>query len=269
MLRVVSGLFFFPRGGSSHLARSLSRSLGVLGDRVTLAVGSLGDPGGRSHALTFYEGIDVVPVDYTPGRGLPFQPSYEDRPDAPDPVFAVEPDQTVRAARRRLERRARACGRRRRRRAPPAPSDADPRGGPAAVPGRAGRDRAARDGARDAARDRRGRGVAVRRGVGRADAPLGCGLACPPRRAGDRRRGGRTARGAARAVRRAAGRRRPRALRPAPGRPGRVLAALARGRSRRGGTSRGSPAPSATRRPTSSRSSRAARSCSSSAATRR
>jgi glycosyltransferase involved in cell wall biosynthesis len=94
MLRVVSGLFFFPRGGSSHLARSLSRSLGALGDRVTLAVGSLGDPGGRSHAPTFYEGIDVVPVDYTPGRGLPFQPSYEDRPDAPDPVFAAEPDQT-------------------------------------------------------------------------------------------------------------------------------------------------------------------------------
>lgn len=94
MLRIVSGLFFFPRGGSSHLARSLSRSLGTLGDRVTLAVGSVGDPGGRSHALTFYDGIDVVPVDYTPGRGLPFQPSYEDRPDAPDPVFAVEPDQT-------------------------------------------------------------------------------------------------------------------------------------------------------------------------------
>ena len=80
MLRVVSGLFFFPRGGSSHLTRSLSRSLG--------------DPGGRSHAPTFYEGIDVVPVDYTPGRGLPFQPSYEDRPDAPDPVFAAEPDET-------------------------------------------------------------------------------------------------------------------------------------------------------------------------------
>jgi glycosyltransferase involved in cell wall biosynthesis len=91
MLRVVSGLFFFPRGGSSHLARSLSRSLGALGDRVTLAVGSLDDPGGRSHAPTFYGGIDVVPVDYTPGRGLPFQPSYEDRPDAPDPVFAAQP----------------------------------------------------------------------------------------------------------------------------------------------------------------------------------
>ena len=94
VLRIVSGLFFFPRGGSSHLARSLARSLAALGDRVTLAVGSLGDPGGRSHASTFYDGIEVVPVDYTPGRGLPFQPSYEDRPDAPDPVFAVEPDQT-------------------------------------------------------------------------------------------------------------------------------------------------------------------------------
>jgi glycosyltransferase involved in cell wall biosynthesis len=93
-LRIVSGLFFFPRGGSSHLARSLSRALEALGDRVTLAAGSLGDPGGRSHAPTFFDGIDVVPVDYTPGRGIPFQPSYEERPGAPDPVFATVGDET-------------------------------------------------------------------------------------------------------------------------------------------------------------------------------
>ena len=74
MLRIVSGLFFFPRGGSSHLARSLSRSLGALGDRVTLAVGSLGDPGGRSHASTFYDGIEVVPVDYTPAAACRSSP---------------------------------------------------------------------------------------------------------------------------------------------------------------------------------------------------
>jgi glycosyltransferase involved in cell wall biosynthesis len=94
VLRVVSGLFFFPRGGSSHLARSLSRSLTALGDQVTLAAGSLGEPGGRSHAATFFDGVDVVPVDYTPGSGVPFQPSYEERPDAPDPVFAGVGDAT-------------------------------------------------------------------------------------------------------------------------------------------------------------------------------
>lgn len=94
MLRVVSGLFFFPRGGSSHLARSLCRSLVALGDRVTLAVGSLGEPGGRSHAETFFTGIDVVAVDYTPGGDDPFQPSYEERPGAPDPVFASVPEAT-------------------------------------------------------------------------------------------------------------------------------------------------------------------------------
>ncbi|HSC91818.1 MAG TPA: glycosyltransferase family 4 protein [Gaiellaceae bacterium] len=92
-LRITSGLFFFPRGGSSHLARSLCRSLAALGDRVTLAAGSLGDPGGRSHARTFFAGIDVEPVDYGPGSGIPFQPSYEERPDAPDPVFASVPDE--------------------------------------------------------------------------------------------------------------------------------------------------------------------------------
>jgi glycosyltransferase involved in cell wall biosynthesis len=94
MLRVVSGLFFFPRGGSSHLARSLARALAALGDRVTLVAGSLGGAGGRSHAQSFFDGVEVVPVDYTPGGGTPFQPSYEERPGAPDPVFAAVDDAT-------------------------------------------------------------------------------------------------------------------------------------------------------------------------------
>lgn len=93
-MRVVSGLFFFPRGGSSHLARSLTRALVELGDDVMLVAGSLGEAGGRSHAATFFAGLDVLPVDYTPGSGVPFQPSYEERPGAPDPVFAAVGDAT-------------------------------------------------------------------------------------------------------------------------------------------------------------------------------
>jgi glycosyltransferase involved in cell wall biosynthesis len=89
--RVVSGLFFFPRGGSAQVARALGRALEQVGWEVTLAAGSLGRPGEQTHASTFFAGLDVVGVDYSPARGgggVPFQPSYEDRSGAPDRVFA-------------------------------------------------------------------------------------------------------------------------------------------------------------------------------------
>jgi glycosyltransferase involved in cell wall biosynthesis len=97
--RVVSGLFFFPRGGSAQVARALSRSLAQTGWEVTLAAGSLGQAGEQTHAPTFFDGVDLVTVDYSPGRprdegGVPFQPSYEDRPGAPDRVFATVDDDT-------------------------------------------------------------------------------------------------------------------------------------------------------------------------------
>lgn len=90
------GLMFFPRGGSSQVARYLARSLPGTGWDVTLVCGSLGAPGEASHAPTFFDGIDVRPVDYTaaveapdPLRAdPPFHPSYEDRPGAADRVFA-------------------------------------------------------------------------------------------------------------------------------------------------------------------------------------
>src|SRR5919201_6996645 len=91
-MRVVMGLLFFPRGGSAQVARYLARSLP--GWDVTIACGSLGAPGELSHAATFYAGLDVRPLDYTPLASAPdpvaagFQPSYEDRPGAPDRVFA-------------------------------------------------------------------------------------------------------------------------------------------------------------------------------------
>jgi glycosyltransferase involved in cell wall biosynthesis len=90
----VCGLFFFPRGGSAQVARALGRALGQTGWEVTLAAGSLGRPGEQTHAPTFFTGLDVVAVDYSPGptARVPFQPSYEDRPGAPDRVFAAVDD---------------------------------------------------------------------------------------------------------------------------------------------------------------------------------
>jgi glycosyltransferase involved in cell wall biosynthesis len=96
--RVVSGLFFFPRGGSAQVARALNPALAQLGWEVTLAAGSLGQAGEQTHAPTFFSGVDLVTVDYSPDRqlgegGVPFQPSYEDRPGAPDRVFATVGDE--------------------------------------------------------------------------------------------------------------------------------------------------------------------------------
>ena len=91
-MRAVMGLMFFPRGGSAQVARYLARSLP--GWDVTIACGSLGAAGEPSHAETFYAGLDVRPLDYTVAAAAPdpvgagFQPSYEDRPGAPDRIFA-------------------------------------------------------------------------------------------------------------------------------------------------------------------------------------
>jgi len=98
--RVVMGLFFFPRGGSSHAARQLAAALPAAGWDAALAAGSVGAPGELTNAASFYAGLDVTAVDYTPGRYAPdplaadppFQPSFEDRPGAPDRVFAAVGD---------------------------------------------------------------------------------------------------------------------------------------------------------------------------------
>src|SRR6266542_564815 len=98
--RVVSGLFFFPRGGSAQVARELARALPAAGWQARLAAGSLGRPGELTNARSFFAGIDVEPLDYSPALELadpltapvPFPPSYEDRPGAPDRVFAAVDD---------------------------------------------------------------------------------------------------------------------------------------------------------------------------------
>lgn len=98
--RVCSALFFFPRGGSAQVVRALSRALAAKRWHVTLAAGSLGAPGAATDAATFYSGLDVSAVDYSPSLRLanplagrvPFQPSYEDRPTGPDRPFAAVDD---------------------------------------------------------------------------------------------------------------------------------------------------------------------------------
>jgi glycosyltransferase involved in cell wall biosynthesis len=94
------GVLFFPRGGSAQVVRYLTRFLPRAGWDVTIACGSLGGTGDESHAETFYRGLDVRPLDYTPAAAAPdplaadppFQPSYEDRPGAPDRVLAAVDD---------------------------------------------------------------------------------------------------------------------------------------------------------------------------------
>ena len=98
--RALHGLFFFPRGGSSQVVRALAGNLPALGWDASVAAGSLGDPGALGHAATFFAGLPVEAVDYTPAAGLadplaapvPFQPSFEDRPGSPDRVAAAVPD---------------------------------------------------------------------------------------------------------------------------------------------------------------------------------
>jgi glycosyltransferase involved in cell wall biosynthesis len=86
---------FFPRGGSAHVARALARELPAHGCEVTIVSGSRSN---RSvgNAERFYEGLDVHPVDFFHGDA-PMHPSYEDRPDAPDRVFAALDDDAYEA----------------------------------------------------------------------------------------------------------------------------------------------------------------------------
>src|SRR5687767_9819890 len=100
--RALMGLVFFPRGGSAHVARNLARNLPGAGWDVTVVSGSLAIPGRPGDARAFYRGVDVRPVDMTAALGAPdpmladppLHPSYEDRPDAKDRVFAALDDET-------------------------------------------------------------------------------------------------------------------------------------------------------------------------------
>lgn len=118
-LRIVSAIMFSPRGGSSHVARALVLGLRKQGCSVTLVAGSRGDAEPDADARTFYG--DVQAVDFGPALATddplryegppgtaPLHPSFEDRPGAPDVIFASLDDlayeRQVRAWGRELER---------------------------------------------------------------------------------------------------------------------------------------------------------------------
>ena len=92
-MRVLSALMFFPRGGSAHVARALARELPAHGCDVTIVSGSLPGLGDAEH---FYAGCDVHAVRFDRGEA-PMHPSYEDRADAPDRVFAALDDDAYEA----------------------------------------------------------------------------------------------------------------------------------------------------------------------------
>jgi len=72
------------------VARALAEALPAHGWDVTILSGSVGG-GGLSDAERFYAGLDIHAVDFAAGDA-PMHPSYEDRPDAPDRVFAALDD---------------------------------------------------------------------------------------------------------------------------------------------------------------------------------
>jgi glycosyltransferase involved in cell wall biosynthesis len=96
------GSHFFPRGGSAQVARALAGALREQGWPITLVSSSLSLPDGVGDARKFYAGLTVSAVDCTPAltaadplRALPpLPPCYEDRPGAPDRVFAAVDDAT-------------------------------------------------------------------------------------------------------------------------------------------------------------------------------
>ncbi|CAA9265144.1 MAG: glycosyltransferase() [uncultured Acidimicrobiales bacterium] len=102
--RLVMGLLFFPRGGSAQVTRYLAIALERAGWSVSLVAGSLGRPGDGTYAPTFFRGITLRHLDYTPAveaarvggepfaTPVPMHPSYEDRTGAPDGLLAsVDP----------------------------------------------------------------------------------------------------------------------------------------------------------------------------------
>jgi glycosyltransferase involved in cell wall biosynthesis len=97
------GLLFYPRGGSAQVVRYLIPALERAGWPTALVAGSLGPPGDRRHAQSFFKHARLAAVPYDEavraheqGREphlepVPMHPSFEDRPGAPDKVFAALP----------------------------------------------------------------------------------------------------------------------------------------------------------------------------------
>jgi glycosyltransferase involved in cell wall biosynthesis len=86
---VLSALLFFPRGGSATVARALAHALPEHGWEASVLSGSLP---GHGDAERFYAGLDLRAARFEPAGEVPMHPSYEDRPGAPDRVFAMLDD---------------------------------------------------------------------------------------------------------------------------------------------------------------------------------
>ncbi len=99
--KLLIGIYFYPRGGSAHVCRAIARELERSGFEVTVLSGSRSDLGAHALASGFYSGLRLRAVDFTPallsedpprfegGAGTaPMHGSYEDRPDAEDPILA-------------------------------------------------------------------------------------------------------------------------------------------------------------------------------------
>jgi glycosyltransferase involved in cell wall biosynthesis len=108
-IRMLMGVYFYPRGGSAHATRALVGELGNHGVEVKLLSGSRSDLGEAALASSFYEGLDLRAVDFTPAlrspdplrynsgapSTAPMHGSYEDRPGAVDPVLASLDDEEL------------------------------------------------------------------------------------------------------------------------------------------------------------------------------
>ena len=104
-MRVLMGCYFYPRGGSAHAARALTRQLRHNDVDVTVVAGSRSDIGPVAQAERFFGPEDLHIVDYTPALGSerptafqsadspPMHASFEDRPGAQDTVFAQLDDE--------------------------------------------------------------------------------------------------------------------------------------------------------------------------------
>ena len=167
--RVLSAILFSPRGGSAHAARALARGLreqGCDGDAGRRLARRSRRPWRRASVLRRRaRGRASTPrwpatrrMRFAgPPGSAPMHPSFEDRPGAPDRVFATlddaEYERQVAAWSRELDARRSARGRR----AAPAPSHPAQRGRRPRRSARPGRRPAARHRAADARADRRGR----------------------------------------------------------------------------------------------------------------
>src|SRR6201996_6967450 len=106
--KLLMGTYFSPRGGSAHVARARARELETQGIEVTLVSGSRTDLGPAADAREVYAGLDVRAVGFPPAprsgrapdvRGppgtAPMHGSFEDRPDAADPVLTSLDDRRL------------------------------------------------------------------------------------------------------------------------------------------------------------------------------